>query len=80
MEYNLLEVVRAETTRHQPTVNHNLASSARGSHRETAMGTLIQLFRLVLIPAGMAMFMIAAQMSAGLTLRTGEMSIVISSR
>ena len=44
------------------------------------MGTLIQLFRLVVIPAGMAMFMIAAQMSAGLTLRTGEMSIVISSR
>jgi hypothetical protein len=40
----------------------------------------IQLFRLILIPAAMAMFIVAAQVSAGLTVRTGELPLVVSSR
>jgi hypothetical protein len=44
------------------------------------MLTPMQLFRLVSIPVAMAMFIVAAQISAGLTLRTAEMPMVVSSR
>lgn len=44
------------------------------------MLTPIQLFRLVSIPVAMGMFIVAAQLSAGLTLRPGETPIVVSSR
>lgn len=46
----------------------------------TAMLSVIQLIRLVSIPAAMALIIVAAQLSAGLTLRTAEMPIVVSSR
>jgi len=44
------------------------------------MLSAIQLIRLVSIPVAMAMFMVAAQVSAGLTLRTAQTPIVVSSR
>ncbi|WP_445493041.1 hypothetical protein [Rhodopseudomonas sp. RCAM05734] len=44
------------------------------------MLSAIQLIRLVSIPATMALFMVAAQLSANLTLRSAEPLIVVSSR
>ena len=44
------------------------------------MLSAIQLIRFVSIPAAMAMFVFAAQISAGLTVRTAETLIVVSSR
>jgi hypothetical protein len=44
------------------------------------MLSAIQLIRLVSIPLAIAMFVFAAQIAAGLTLRTAEPRIVVSSR